>query len=156
MELAPLHGLLRVGLVPLVYGDVALDAARGCTIISTERIFSHLARQLHPARVLLASDASGVHTADPFQDPDALLISRITPDALPQLQAQLAGAHGPDVTGGMLSKVQMMCELVEAVPSLTVRVLSGLEPGLIYRALLDPQLDAGTLICASGTQPLDV
>jgi len=31
--------MLSHSLTPLVYGDVALDEVRGCTIISTEQIF---------------------------------------------------------------------------------------------------------------------
>jgi len=148
MEVEPLIHLLAVSLVPLLYGDVSLDRKRGSTIISTEQVFSYLVPKLHPARILLASEVRGVYTADPFQDPGAQLIPRITPDELAQLQHQLAGSRGPDVTGGMLGKVRMMCQLVAAEPSLTVRVLSGLEPGLLYRALLHPKLEEGTSICA--------
>jgi isopentenyl phosphate kinase len=53
-----------------------------------------------------------------------------------------------DVTGGMVSKVYQMVELVQANPSVTVHVFSGLEAGLLTRVLLDPELPVGTRITA--------
>ena len=47
---------LAGGLTPIVYGDVALDAVRGGTIVSTEEIFDRLADELKPARIVLAGD----------------------------------------------------------------------------------------------------
>ncbi len=53
LEIGPIEQALAHGLVPLVYGDVALDKVRGGTIISTEQIFAYLARRLHPARLIM-------------------------------------------------------------------------------------------------------
>ncbi|RME50190.1 MAG: uridylate kinase, partial [Caldilineae bacterium] len=62
---ATVAAALERGLLPVVYGDVALDAARGGTIASTEEIFAWLARTLPPGRVILAGEVDGVYTADP-------------------------------------------------------------------------------------------
>ena len=48
LETAPIQTALAHGLVPILYGDVALDAVRGGTIVSTEEIFLHLAPLLRP------------------------------------------------------------------------------------------------------------
>ncbi len=58
----------------------------------------------------------------------------------------LAGAHGVDVTGGMLTKVRVMYALVQEQPELKVQLISGRQPGLIKRALLEPDLEQGTTI----------
>jgi isopentenyl phosphate kinase len=50
---------LQVGLLPVVYGDVVFDTVRGGTILSTEDLFEHLARQLRPTRLLLAAWSRG-------------------------------------------------------------------------------------------------
>jgi len=138
----PIHTALAQGLVPLVYGDVALDNARGGTIISTEDIFLFLSDALRPARVLLMSDVPGV------LDRDGKIIPRITPEELPTLRDTLAGSAGVDVTGGMAEKVMRMVEMLRRHPDTRVRIFSGKEPGLLTRVLLDATLRAGTQIVA--------
>jgi isopentenyl phosphate kinase len=146
---APLRTLLEQRAVPMVHGDVALDELRGATIVSTEQVFVFLARALEPDRIVLAGNVDGVFTADPTRYPDARPISHISSETLPSLRQALGGAAGVDVTGGMLSKVQTMLELVEEMPALEVVVLSGRGPGRITTALTDPATAGGTLITAT-------
>lgn len=148
LAVEPVRQLLAHGCVPLVYGDVALDEVRGHTIISTEQIFAYLARELHPACILLAGEVEGVFTADPTRDPAARPIPQITPASLPQVEQMLGGSAGIDVTGGMWAKVRAMVALVEEMPELEVRLISGRQPGLIQRALLEPDFAEGTTIGA--------
>jgi isopentenyl phosphate kinase len=146
MATEPIELMLRHGLVPLVYGDVALDEVRGCTIISTEQIFAYLADHLEPARIVLAGEVKGVFTADPFRDQSAQLIPEISRQNFHQVEHKLAGSHGVDVTGGMLTKVRMMVALVQERPELKVQLISGQQPGTIKRALLEPGFKEGTTI----------
>ena len=146
LEVKPISEALAQGLVPLLYGDVAFDEQQGATIISTEEIFVYLAERLSPARIILAGEVGGVYAGDPHRDPRAPLLERISPSDLPRLERVLSGSSQVDVTGGMLSKVRLMCGLVEGFPSLQVRFISGKEEGLIKRTLLDPGLGAGTLL----------
>jgi isopentenyl phosphate kinase len=126
----------------LVYGDVALDDVRGGTIVSTEEIFGHLAGAFNPARILLAGEAQGVYGEG------GEVVPRITPNNVAQVGGSLAGSKGVDVTGGMLSKVAHMLDLVRAQPGLVVHIFSGVEPGLLTRVLLEPELPVGTRILA--------
>ena len=142
MDTYPLRAALAHGLVPLVHGDVALDDVRGGTIVSTEDIFVFLADELRPARILLLGEVPGV------LDGDGAVIPRITPADLPALQGALAGSKGVDVTGGMADKVTRMVELVQRHPETYVHILTGAEPGLLTRALLDATLHAGTRVAA--------
>lgn len=132
----PIAELWQHGLVPVTYGDVALDAVQGSAIISTETIFAHLAPTLRPARILLAGEVDGVYTADPRRDPSARPLPRLTPAQWAAAEQRLAGSHGVDVTGGMRSKVQQMLDLVRRMPGLQVAIFSGLEPGRVEAALL--------------------
>ncbi len=142
LEIEPIQTALAHGLIPLLYGDVALDSVRGGTIVSTEEIFLHLAPILRPRRILLAGDVNGV------LDPAGKVIPHIRPDHIGRLAAQLGGSSGIDVTGGMLSKVTAMLELVERHPEISVRVFSGLTPGELQRALADADYPAGTVLTA--------
>ncbi len=149
----PMKRVLQAGLIPLVYGDVAVDEVQGFTIISTEQIFDHVARELprpgtmHPARIILAGVVDGVYDADPLTHPDASRYEEITPDNWPEVEAALGGSHGTDVTGGMFSKVRDMYHLVLAQPPLQIRIISGEIPGHVASALSGSDTDIGTLIC---------
>jgi isopentenyl phosphate kinase len=138
---------LAVGLVPLVYGDVALDEVRGGTIVSTEELFAYLALWLRPCRIILAGEVDGVFTADPLQDPMARVIPWLSPQAITAGKLDLGGGMGIDVTGGMASKVATMSELVQQMPKLTVHLISGRVPGRLAQVLINPEYPAGTRIC---------
>jgi isopentenyl phosphate kinase len=139
----PVERALALGLVPLVYGDVALDEVQGGTIISTEQILTYLARRLQPARLVLVSAVDGVFERDPLQDPTATHIPEISASNWTTVRALLGGSHAPDVTGGMQSKVEDMVHLVRELPELTVRIISGEREGALETVLLDPAKFAG-------------
>ena len=143
----PMKQVLDVGLVPLVYGDVSVDAVQGFTIISTEQIFDNIARELQPTRIVLAGIVDGVYDADPLTDSEAARYGEITQDNWGDVEATLGGSHGTDVTGGMFSKVRDMYHLVLAQPPLQVYIISGEIRGHVHSALSGTGRDIGTLIC---------
>ncbi|MBI4771381.1 MAG: isopentenyl phosphate kinase family protein [Chloroflexi bacterium] len=138
---APIERALAHGLIPVVYGDVALDDQRGGTIISTEDSFFYLARRLRPARILLAGIENGVYSDYPA---GRSVIPEITPANLEALRPALQGSASTDVTGGMAAKVTEMLALCAEVPGLEVHIFSGLEPGAVRQALAGRR--AGTTI----------
>lgn len=143
MALHPLETALEHGLVPLVYGDIALDEVRGGTIISTETIMTYLAKNLPVARVFLLGDVDGVF------DGDGQVIPRITPNTLADYQSALGGSYGTDVTGGMFAKVRDMVNLVKARPHLSIRIMNGGVKNRLLHALTN-DLQTGTLIINDG------
>jgi len=142
MDIEPIRRGLEHGLPPLLHGDVALDAVRGGTIVSTEDLFVYLAGPLSPQRILLAGEVEGV------LDRQGGVVARVTPATFPAVRPLLSGSHGVDVTGGMADKVVRMVGLVEERPGLVVRVFSGLEAGCLQRALVEPEWAVGTQIVA--------
>jgi isopentenyl phosphate kinase len=140
MATVPVELALRAGIVPVVYGDVAFDQARGGTIISTEEILIYLAQALRPSWLLLAGETAGVLGAG--GEPVPLL----TRQNLAEIAPYLGGSRGTDVTGGMVGKVKVMLDLVESLPSMRVRIFSGLQPGLLGQVLRDPESLAGTML----------
>ena len=142
MELRPLKAALDGGLVPLVHGDVAIDLKQGGTIVSTETVFTYLASQLKPDRILLAGDFDGVY------DSNKQVIHLITSENLPALQSVLGGSAETDVTGGMVSKVNSMMDLCKTLPNLEIHLFSGLNNENIKAALRPERCSFGTYISA--------
>lgn len=131
-------------LIPVVFGDVALDSVRGGTIASTEEIFASLAQNLRPQRLILAGEVDGIYTADPLLDPNAQRIPVITPARLEEIGGSLGGSHGVDVTGGMRAKVEESLAMVRTNPRLEIVICSGLLPESLGSALAGGRV--GTLI----------
>ncbi len=145
LAVLPICAALDHGLVPLLYGDVAFDAARGGTILSTEDLFCWLARRLRPARILLAGAEAGVYSDWPA---GRTVVPRITVAEAVQHAAVLHGSSAPDVTGGMASKVAEMLALAREAPGLEALIFSGEQPGNVYRALAHDDANLGTTISA--------
>lgn len=143
-DTTPITTALKIGLVPLVYGDVVFDAALGGTIASTEDILAYLTSELSPTRILLAGDVPGVFGASS----PARVVPVITPATFEKIRPALSGPRGADVTGGMAAKVTQMLALVERYPRLTIHILSGKTAGLVQRALTTPDMSSGTRLLA--------
>ena len=145
-ETFPIREVLGHGLVPVIYGDVSVDASQGMSIVSTEKLFDSLARELLPGRIILAGHVQGVYQQDPLLYPDAELIRKIDQGNWEKLEAVLSGSHGIDVTGGMFSKVQEMYRLTVAMPPMQAIIISAEEQGSLEAVLKGPAVDFGTLI----------
>jgi isopentenyl phosphate kinase len=140
-DLSPIRHALQARLLPVVYGDVIFDTARGGTILSTEDLFVHLARQLNPGRILLAGLEEGVWADYPAC---TRLVPEVTPHNLPQVAPALGDSSATDVTGGMASKVKQSLALVQELPGLEILIFSGEKPRQVETALLGARV--GTLL----------
>jgi isopentenyl phosphate kinase len=145
-ETFPIKEVVKHGLVPLIHGDVSVDANQGMSIVSTETLFDNLARELAPNRIILAGHVAGVYEADPLTRPDAALIEDIDRSNWADVEAVLGGSHGVDVTGGMFSKVRSMYRLTLAMPPMQAMVMSAETPGNLEAVLKGQMVNFGTLI----------
>ena len=135
---------LAAGLVPVIYGDVTFDEVRGGTILSTEDLFSHLARALNPERILLAG--LEVSRLGGFPCPDAQSRNHHA-----KTFSEISGGHrescrrGCDRRHG--SRKSRKCWIwFSKIPELKIQIFSGVEPGNIAHALTGETL--GTWITA--------
>lgn len=130
LAVEPIRRTIEAGLLPIIYGDVAVDRKLGTTIVSTEQVLFFLAERLRPERLLLAGSEAAVYADYPARNQPLGSLSSADLQGI-----SLLGADGADVTGGMADKVRRSLDLAEVMPTLEVRIFSGEEPGSIGAAL---------------------
>lgn len=130
LDLPLFRRYLELGIVPVTFGDVALDRVRKFGICSGDQLMEALAKEFAPERIIFCTDVDGVFTGDPNCDPEAKLVEvvdRHVLDSLPRTQ------RCADVTGSIFAKIETMLRITsyggEAV------VLNGLRPGRLASAL---------------------
>ena len=97
-DLSQIEYALENGIVPVVHGDVIFDRSKGGTILSTEELFEHLARELHPERILLAGLEEAVWADFPERRHRMEILTR---KSFRTIRSGVGKASGADVTGGM-------------------------------------------------------
>ena len=130
--LEPLRRALDLGLLPVVYGDVVMDREQGCAICSTESLFLALVAALQERgravdRIFWLGETDGVY------DDAGEILAEIDLESGEEVLAQLEGAAGVDVTGGMRHRLETTLELARRGVSSWVG--NGLEPGRLSEAV---------------------
>lgn len=110
--LGPISAALRIGLTPLIHGDIAFDETRGCGIVSADRIASLLGERLGIPRVLFGCDVDGLYDGNPKTSAKASLISEVTRRNYSKVFKGLRPSNG-DVTGGMRGKAMEALRLAK-------------------------------------------
>ncbi len=142
----PLLRALRGGYVPVVYGDVMMDRARGSTIASTEAVFLRLASLLEDAGWHVRR-ALWLGTTDGVLDGDGRPLPRIQGGAEGGLPQAVGESAATDVTGGMRHRVETALRMAAlGVPSW---IGDGRRPGTLRRALAGEE-EGGTRIRPTG------
>lgn len=139
----PLKMLLRIGFLPVLYGDVVPDAKLGFTVLSGDQLVSALATKLGAQRIIVGVDVDGLFDVDPKVEKKARRFSHLSLDRLRQLQGNVGKSIACDVTGGMFGKVlELLPALEQGIP---VTILNATKPGRIYKALKRESIE-GTLV----------
>ena len=126
---------LQNHLIPMIYGDTVFDASLGGTIVSTEELFSELAKQsAESSRILLAGLEKGVWQDYPQKE--ILIKNMNVRDFQISNFEYIMQSEFPDVTGGMQSKVNLMGLLLTEEIIKEAQIFSGEIPGNISDAIL--------------------
>ncbi len=128
----PLLLALRLGLVPVVFGDIVMDRAWGASICSTETVFRTLVGPLGRGgfpvrRAVWLGETEGI------LDAGGRTLPSIDRESAAEVLGALAGASGTDVTGGI--RHRLATALALARRGVESWIGSGLEPGLLLRVL---------------------
>ena len=142
MDLDAIRGLLKLGLIPVLYGVPAYDVQRGCSILSGDQIASFLAKNLKIKKIIMASDTDGIFSADPKKDKNAQHIKRINRANFKKVKKMLTGSSSVDVTGGMAGKVLEIIEIAKR--GVSTQIIDGIKRNNIKKAFLGQKV--GTII----------
>jgi isopentenyl phosphate kinase len=136
---AILKTLLKMGFLPVLYGDAVLDTKLGFTILSGDQIISYIARKLDAQRIVIGVDVDGLYDADPKASQTAKMLKHLTLEELRKLQ-NLLGKHSPsDVTGGMSGKITELALAVEQ--GIPVTIVNATNPDYILKALRSEEVE---------------
>jgi isopentenyl phosphate kinase len=142
-ENGPLKNLLKMGFLPVLYGDAVLDTKLRFTILSGDQLAAALAIELGAERIIIGVDVDGLYESDPKIDKTAKILARVTLAELLGFRSSLGKSVSKDVTGGMHGK---MAELIPAVErGISVTMVNALEPNNIRYALKGEKVK-GTVI----------
>jgi len=145
-----LLGVLRVGMLPVVYGDVVMDRELGASISSTEDVFLALAEGLQ-ARGMVVRRSIWLGETDGIYDSRGVTIDELGLDTVVDLLDQIQGASGTDVTGGMRHRLETATRLARL--GVESWIANGLQPGVLAE-IMGGRCDEGTRVLATpSSQP---
>ncbi len=140
--LDPVRGFLRLGMTPVLGGDMLVDARVGFSVYSGDAISVDLALRLDARRLLFATDVDGVFDADPRHRADARRIPELSLSRMANVA--LLGRE-LDVSGAMAGKLKEIARAKARIQAgMTVRLFSMMEEGRLRAALQDG--DVGTKV----------
>lgn len=132
-QLEILKNFLKMGLIPVLYGDVLLDRRKGIGILSGDYLVSYIAKKLNANKVILCTDVDGVFTSDPKKDKNAKFIKKLSKENIKDIK-KLDGSKSTDVTGGMKKKVVELLKISKK--DMKIKLINGFKKGLLKRELI--------------------
>ncbi len=145
LSIKPIEYLLRIGVIPSVYGECIIDFMGGVKVLSTEEIFNILAEYLPVKRIVLLTDVSGVYTCDPKKCSDAKLIRIINSENIDEILNMLSSNKERDATGSIYGKVKYMAE-ISLKHRIPVLIVSGNNVEEAVKAISKGVISEGTII----------
>ncbi len=132
LNTAPLTYALRLGVIPVLYGDIVIDESEA-KIVSGDILVRDAAIRLGAEAAYFASDVDGIYDRPP-SEPGARLIKAICPREAEALASGFSEDKAPvDVTGGIALKLRVMAEM--ASRGVKAIFFNGLKRGSFYMAL---------------------
>lgn len=123
---------LKLGFMPVVYGDVIFDESKGFTIYSGEKILDIIARKLlkkyRKVKIIQCGDTDGVYGSN------GQTIPKINPKNFKEAKKWITGSKSTDVTGGMIHKVEESLKLAKETKIPTI-LINGNKRGNLLKAV---------------------
>lgn len=135
---SPIGCALQAGLVPLLTGDMIMSADGGIEIFSSDRLVEIIPNYVSVDRIVMLTDVDGVLH-------NGRVVERVNADNVIEILRSCGASKNPDVTGGMLTKVEAMWKAASmGVPG---NICNGFTPQNLTQAVVGERLP-GTIIDA--------
>lgn len=131
IETKPFRDYLALGMVPVTFGDVVLDAEWRFAICSGDDLMLELSKAFRPSKCLFVTDVNGISSSDPKGKGKSELLTQVSPRDLGKMD--LAVERRFDVTGGIEGKLRKMSKAARYAEECWI--LNGLAPGRLRDAL---------------------
>jgi isopentenyl phosphate kinase len=127
MSLDAVKGFLKVGMVPVLGGDMVSDTEIGFSVGGGDQVAAILATELEATDLVFATDVAGVYDSDPKKNPGARLIPELS---LSDLGGLSASSMSGDASGAMKGKLGALADLTpELQRGMKISIISMMEPG---------------------------
>ncbi|WP_457752082.1 isopentenyl phosphate kinase [Thermococcus sp.] len=103
--------LLELKFIPVLFGDVSVDLAKGIDILSGDQIITYLAKMLEPDKVIFLIDVDGIYDGRPGEGSLVQSLRKEEVDAL--IERLHCTSAGTDVTGGICNKLKEAKKIAE-------------------------------------------
>lgn len=134
---------MKMGFVPVLYGDAVLDEKMGFTVLSGDQLVAYLAVKLKAEKIVIGVDTDGLFEADPKVDKNAKPYLKLNVDQLKRVQAKIGNAQTTDVTGGMAGKIAELIPAVEA--GVSVQIVNATRNLRVLRGLTGERIEGTTI-----------
>ena len=131
-DVEPVRKLIEAGFIPVLFGDVAVDLARGVDILSGDQIVTYLTKLFRPRKVVFLMNVDGIYDGKPGEGTLLFEISSREIDDLIGRLKRFSDSAGTDVTGGIINKLR---EAKEIARFSEVWFVNGLVPGRLGGAI---------------------
>jgi len=102
---------VELGIMPVMFGDVAIDDGKEFSICSGDKIMEMLADLFNPEMVVFVSDVDGLYDCDPKTNKNAELFETVDHSILNNVITEM---DANDVTGGVHEKMEAMLRMSSA------------------------------------------
>jgi isopentenyl phosphate kinase len=127
MDVAAVRGFLKVGMIPLLGGDMVQDSVMGFSVGSGDQVARVLAKEFRSSDLIFATDVAGVYDVDPKANPLARPLKELS---LANLMNVSSGEGMVDASGAMRGKLSNLEGLAQELKTgLRASIISMMEPG---------------------------
>lgn len=127
------EGLLKLGIVPLLMGDDALDKEKGIAVLSGDKTMAYLAKKFKAEKVIFVSDVDGVFDRNPKVYKDAKLIREINIKNFDRIINSMEVFNKNDASGEMKGK---LLAIKERLLGVDVEIIGGFTVNKLKNSLL--------------------
>jgi isopentenyl phosphate kinase len=134
---------IKIGLIPVLFGDTVLDTCQGFAVLSGDQLVASLAIRLRAKKIILGTDVDGILTSNPKIDTCARLVRHLSLKSFHEIEKMIVKNQVPDVTGGMYGKISEM--IIPVSKGIETIIVNASKPDIIRKAL-NGEINIGTRI----------